>query len=425
MAWFQAHNEEILIVVIRDLADDDFAAILLSRDLKERYRFVQISKFFSTVDAVILSIQDLVAGVLCDIDAERVQGDEKGKPVDFFRPVVAHEKLNADFEKLRTMEGYSPALEMIKPMMRWFEDADGNFVEQFQTTGFDTRLWELYVFAMLVEAGYVLDKTSAIPDFCARNLFAEICIEATSVNPSVNAQGKLIPPPPLDTPEQLRAFQQDYMPMRFAGPLTKKLEKKYWERANVVGRPFIFAIQDFHAPGSMTISRTALPIYLYGMDWDWHHDIAGKLVIVPRKVESHQWGTKEPVPSGFFYQPGTENVSAVITNASATISKFDRMGVLAGFGSKRVRIVRRGTAAHPDPNSAAPQPFVHEVNAPDYCETWMEGLDVFHNPNAKHPLHPALLPGAAHHTLQEDGQLHTLAPTWHPFASTTHIFVPK
>jgi hypothetical protein len=69
--------------------------------------------------------------------------------------------------------------------------------------------------------------------------------------------------------------------------------------------------------------------------------------------------------------------------------------------------------------------FVHDVNAPDYSETWIEGMDVFHNPNAVVPLHPAALPGAAHHWLRGDGQLESRVPRWQPFASTTQIFVPE
>lgn len=175
---------------------------------------------------------------------------------------------------------------------------------------------------------------------------------------------------------------------------------------------------------SMVMSRTALPIYLYGMVWDWTRDSSGELVIIPRKVASHVWGTKA-VPSGFFGLPNSENVSAVIANASATISKFNRMGVLAGFGSKRVQLIRKGTAANPDPNSEMPVVFVHEVNAQDYSETWMEGMDIYHNPRALHPLHPSMLPGAAHHWLREDGQLESRVPQWQPFASTTQIFVPE
>jgi hypothetical protein len=213
------------------------------------------------------------------------------------------------------------------------------------------------------------------------------------------------------------------MPIRYAGPLTAKLGKKYWDKENVQGRPLAFAIQDFHAPNSMVSSRTALPTYLYGTVWDWKKEGEG-LVITPKKVEQHQWGQKT-VQSGFFSLPGAENVSAVIANASATISKFDRMGVLAGFGSKRVRLIREGTAVNPDPNSELPRVFVHDVNAPGYSETWVEGMDVYHNPSALHPLHPAMLPGAAHHWLRDDGQLESRVPAWQPFGSITRIFVPE
>lgn len=214
------------------------------------------------------------------------------------------------------------------------------------------------------------------------------------------------------------------MPIRYAGPLTAKLGKKYWEKEHVKGRPFVLAVQDFHAPMSMLTSRTALAIYLYGQVWNWEKDADGKLVISPEKVEQHVWAQKT-VESDFFNLSGGENISAVVANASATISKFNRMGVLAGFGSKRVRLIRRGTAANPDPSSEMPAVFVHDVNSATYHETWIEGMDVFHNPNAVHPLHPGMLPGAAHHRLRSDGQLVSQVPAWQPFASTTEVYVPE
>lgn len=299
MRWFEAHDEAVLVVVIRDVTDGDYSAMLLARDLKERYRWVEMTKFFETVDKALAAAPELVEKIYDDFGKQRAQGDEKGKPVDFFTHVVAQEKLNRDFATISSLEGYSPAVELMKPMMRWYDDADGNFVEQFQTTGFDTRLWELYLFAALVEAGYVFDKTFAMPDFCARNAFGELCVEATTVNPSRTAAGELVPPPPLDTEEQIRDFQRHYMPIRYAGPLTAKLGKKYWKKPNVKGRPLAFSIQDFHAPNSMVTSRTALPIYLYGMVWDWEKDAQGKLVIFPKKIDKHVWGQKT-VGSGFF-----------------------------------------------------------------------------------------------------------------------------
>ncbi|RQS48583.1 hypothetical protein DIE00_11395 [Burkholderia sp. Bp8989] len=420
--WLQAHGEAVLVVVIRDVADGDYSAMLLARDLKERYRWVEMTAFFGSIEDALGAAPEIVERIYADLETQRAQGDEKGKLVDFFFPVVPKEKLNPDFATISTLEGYSPAVELVKVMMRWYEDADGNFVEQFQTTGFDARLWELYLFAMLVEAGFVFDRSFAMPDFCARNAIGEICVEATTVNPSRNRAGELVPPPPIDGPEQLEDFQRNYMPIRYAGPLTAKLDKKYWKKDYVDGKPLLFAVQDFHAPRSMLMSRTALPIYLYGTVWNWERDSKGSLIITPTKVDTHVWGQKN-IASGFFSLPGSENVSAVIANASATISKFNRMGVLAGFGSKRVRLVREGTAANPDQNSEKPLIFSHEVNAPDYSETWMEGMDVFHNPRAAVPLLPEMLPGAAHHWLQPDGQLESRVPPWQPFGSTTKIFV--
>jgi hypothetical protein len=101
------------------------------------------------------------------------------------------------------------------------------------------------------------------------------------------------------------------------------------------------------------------------------------------------------------------------------------MGVLAGFGSDRVKLTRHGTAANPDSNSEKPVAFVHYVNAVDYRETWIEGMDVYHNPNALFPLDPQMLPGAAHHRLLPDGQLSSSVPDWHPFGSQTIILVPE
>jgi hypothetical protein len=65
------------------------------------------------------------------------------------------------FEHLTTGDGYSPALGIIRELMHYFDDADGNFVEQFQTTAFDARLWELYLYALFTELGYLRRRSLA------------------------------------------------------------------------------------------------------------------------------------------------------------------------------------------------------------------------------------------------------------------------
>lgn len=147
------------------------------------------------------------------------------------------------------------------------------------------------------------------------------------------------------------------------------------------------------------------------MWWEKERNAAGNVIVSPETIETHVWGDKV-IESGFFYFPDAEHISAVIINPNATISKFNRMGLMAGFGSPDVRITRRGFAANRR-DAKEPLPFTYEVGLPDYVESWMEGLSVFHNPNANIPLDPGLLPGTAHHFLNGDGTLTTHFPDWH------------
>lgn len=190
-------------------------------------------------------------------------------------------------------------------------------------------------------------------------------------------------------------------------------------------RPQKVMMLGFLMTGLLTIGATfdlrisALATYLYGSTQEARRDSTGLLRVTPRRITEHKWGQKT-VPSGFFSLPGAEHVSAVIFNSSATISKFNRMGVGAGFGSDKTVLIRKGFFADPDPQASQPQPYVHFV-AKDDPETWIEGMDVYHNPRAKHPLEPRLLPDAAHHRLTEDGQIETQFRGWKPLQSRTSI----
>ena len=138
------------------------------------------------------------------------------------------------------------------------------------------------------------------------------------------------------------------MPIKFGSSLVSKLNKvdaqgkRYWEREDTAGKPFVLAIADFHkradqdSLGSMTFTHSALWPYLYGHRVEWEM-VDGELVVRPIKNQSHKSEEKN-IPSGFFGQPGAENVSAVLFSNGGTVAKF---------------------------------------------EGWSDGLQLFHNPNAK------------------------------------------
>lgn len=420
--WFEYNDERVLGVLILDKTDGDYAGAVLARDERLQYRWTTMTTFTPSVRRAKALLRQLMVEAADQPDEAHHQGHQNPHISDFFTPIVPKERLSPSFVALVNEEGYSSALGIMEPMMRWYDDVDGNFVEQFQSTAFDARIWELYLYATFIEMGFEFDRSNVAPDFVAKSLKGAIAIEAVTVNPTKDKNGQPIAPPPIETEEQILVFLREYMPIKFGSPLYSKLLKEYWTQPHIDGMPFVIAIEDFSSSGSMIFTRTSLHLYLYGYDHVLQKTSDGKLETRPRKVDFHEWEGKK-IESGFFFLPNAQNVSAVIFSNSGTISKFNRMGMIAGFGSSQVEMVRQGTRTNLEPGAVAPVLFEFDVHDPDYKETWVEGLDVYHNPTASIPLDPDLLPGAAHHFLEEDGSTSSFCPDWHPLGSLTRISV--
>ena len=415
--WHATSDERLLGVLTRDRIDHDFGWVALGRDEQLRFRAVAVNASLPSADAAREQLLERMDELAAEPNTEFHQGDSDSPPVDFFTPVVPADRLHPTFRILTSEERYTPARDLIAAMMRFHEDADGNFVEQFQTTGFDPRLWELYLFATFDELDYGRDPTVSTPDFLLTGLLGRIAVEATTANPP---GGGAAPPPNPTTPEEFTTYLQDYVPIKIARALKRKLNKKspYWETEELRRVPFLLAIQDFHGPGSMCMVVPATTEYVFGVR---HCLVDGKRKI--ERISKHSFGPAREA-SGFFCLPGAENVSAVVVNPQGTITKFNRMGYLAGFGNRRVRMVRTGMRrCELDDDGPMPSPFAHAVHAPDYSETWVEGMVVLHNPKARIPLDPSLIPGANHEFLEEDGRIMSVLPDFHPYFSQTAITI--
>lgn len=412
LEWYEEANERILGLIALDLPDQDYVSYVLGRDAKGRFRAVWLECSIETQEAATEILQRKLAEFSQSPPEAFHQGDEVGKPLDFFTLLVAADRQHPIFATLTSERGYSPARTLIGEMMHYFEDIDGNFVQQFQSDGFDARLWELYLYALLSELGYGFDRQHAVPDFHCQGLLGDFFIEATTVNPSDAATH-------VDTSNR-DAYFQHYVPMKYGSALFSKLKRKYWEQPHVARLPLVFAIQDFHAPHAMAWSNSALVEYLYAIRQVERVNAEGKAEIVSERVTEYRWGDKSPIPAGFFLLPDSENISAVLANPSGTLPKFNRMGFLAGFGGRDIKMLRSG---HCYKGSLTPEQFYAEVHSPDYAESWCEGLSVYHNPKAKIPLPPETFPCAAHHT-SRGGRILSHQPPFHPVGSTTHIIVP-
>jgi hypothetical protein len=341
-------------------------------------------------------------------------------------PVVAEERLDPRVLTVMTEGSQAPARAMARRVFGEFEDSDGNFVEQFQTSAFDARTWELFLFAYLVDAGFAVERTHPSPDFICRRDGASLALEAVTANPSCGVAMpttlealRRLDDEPIE--ERLRRIEHE-QPIRLGSPLYSKLTRRYWELDHVGEIPLILAIESFAAEDALYFSDTALGSYLFGLWAVPSRDIATRRLIVRHlPMLEHRVGDKA-IPSGFFNQPDAEHVSAVLFGNTGTFPKFGRMAVQIGLESDQVRMWRRGFCYDHDPNASEPLWFAYEVaERPEewgFAESWGEGLSLYHNPRALHPVDEGLFPGIAHHRL-EDGQITATVPRFHPFMSQT------
>ena len=315
--------------------------------------------------------------------------------MDILTPVHPPERLHPAFKKLISARTFRSARQQIIECASRYNDQDGNFVEQFQTSGFDARTFELFMNELLYDEGFKHTDHLPYPDIHAEKHGVKIAIECTTSNPTNTGKAQLKAYKPVNTKDgNIDSLVDRLMgdaPIRLAGPLFSKLNKRfgetpYWELPNVKDKPFILAIETFHEDGSLAFSASIIASYLFGIQQTPEWDAQGNLVIKTHDIDEHK-RDKKVIPSGFFDLPDAENISAVLWTNAGTIPKFARMGMSGKYPDKGISALRFGNRYDADPNAHAPKPFLHFVGgkkAPR--ETWGAETVLFHNPNAKIPV---------------------------------------
>lgn len=420
VAFFATKDNRILVSIIFDYSDKDYNAVISGRDEAKQYRCFDVKISLKTIEEAIDAAQKAILNIpenqFC------FPQKESNKVFDIYKQVVPSEKTN-DYFKSLNLPQHSPAKEVIREIAFMFKDKDGNFIQQFQSTGFNARLFELYMFAFLNEEQFIIDEDcSSYPDFTFSKGKAFYALECTTVNPGENDIDEL-PNNPID----IFNLNMDYFPIKFGSTLFSKLkhktkDKHYWELQNVIGKALIIAIEDFHINGSMCFSSKGLERYLYGYDYSISYDEKGNVIPIPHKITSFNWKGKH-IDTAFFDIEDSDNISAVLFFNAATIAKFNRMGRIAGLGDSETRIIRQVLYYNPDPNSIQHISSCFEVSE-NTVETWSEGARMYHNPYAKIPVNPNDFEGIAHFFLKEDKTLSGVIPNNFPLTSITHSFSP-
>jgi len=141
---------------------------------------------------------------------------------NLFDEVVPGQRLHRSFRSLRDDSVHMPARELMQRAFASLTDADGNFREQFQTTGFDPRVWELYLDQYFRSAGFAIRRL-ARPDFLIEREGTEVTVEATSSNPT---QGPEQPDLDLQSEEGINWLMNQYLPIKYGSTLYSKLRER-------------------------------------------------------------------------------------------------------------------------------------------------------------------------------------------------------
>ena len=311
---------------------------------------------------------------------------------DLFKSIVSEDKHSEMYKIVRDEKHHLPVKMMILDAFSTFEDIDGNFVEQFQTTGFDARLFELYVWMCLKESGFNIDRSHKYPDFIINKGNKKAAIEVTIATGGLTTDEKLYIGDYENDPiskrdinsEEFQHYIKNDVPLMFSSSILSKLQKKYWENEHCKGIPFVIGVGGFFDDVASMYTCGSLLSILFGIEhaYDRHGLPYGKF------IDSHdKSGVK--IPSGLFYMPTEEwedmkYVSAIAFSNGGTISKFNRMGWYKGYYDSYDMVLRTGMRV----NRKGPEPinFAYFLSKADKKEKWNDEVIIIHNPCALRPL---------------------------------------
>ncbi|VTU21922.1 hypothetical protein E5CHR_01286 [Variovorax sp. PBL-E5] len=307
-------------------------------------------------------------------------------------------QLHPRFRLLRDSALLGPARDLLRQLHAAFHDRD--FVDRFQTTGFDAALFELFLFAMFKTAGHCVDHSHRDPTFLLTKGETTVAVDALTVGiPTTGIGQPDIVPPQFAAHDKSASHRQRGGSNGAGCSLFRKLQQQHWNLPHTAGKPFVIAVQDFdHMELPQGAPPAAVLHFLFGTQ------------------PSHELG--QIFPEGFFGQSEAENISAILFCNEATLAKFNRLGQ-EDHCNHAVRMLRHGSCLGSDCDSPSPAGFVYEVGERPEREDWNEGTVLIHNPYARHPL-PRKWLGASAELELENGRVVTgFAHGFHPFASTT------
>jgi hypothetical protein len=405
LEYYVTSEGGLLGIILIDNLDSDFSTIVLSRDESRQYKAISIKVDIPNLDEARDTLKK-------EMSKDHIIFHENAKFFDVFEQINKPQQEHPHFVLLRDNSAYSSAKEAIKEVSYHYKDVDGNFVDQFQSlNGFDARLWELYLYCFFREQLFNFNRNHEAPDYIIEKGRTKIAVEAVIIS----RKDKNFEPKHPKTPDEMNRLLQNEIPLMVSNAIYDKAKKKYWEKTHVKGLPFALAIADFHDAGSMTWTFEAFLTVLYGLKPTIQNDENNASTQGFEQITSFTKTNGTEIPAGLFHQEHYNDISAIIYNPTATISKFNRIGRQAGLGTLETTLT--WFAAFHDHTAGALVPKMAMLTIDESSgEPWSGGATIFHNPNARVRLDPMLFDDQVAHYHFEDGKIVSIIPEVHPYS---------
>lgn len=298
--------------------------------------------------------------------------------MNLFTPVVDASKLHPGFVKI-FCERNRYALDVLEDWARGFEDRDGKFVQEFQTS-FESSFWELYLYAVLKRFGLTVDFRHNRPDFIVTSpveftIEAAVALNDARTNPAHS-------PNHSDIPEDLKSFNHEAI-VRLSNSFSSKLNMyrtSYAALGHVTGKPFVLALAPYDRPFAHFEMQRPIDALLFGYYVDEEAAIQkedSSASLKGRQITRIIKHNGTSIDVGLFNSNIAKEISAVIYSSTATWGKA--LALSQDPQSKSVFTTLSLNMGGTIPHKAT-------IPKSSYTEDLIDGLRIYHNPYALHPL---------------------------------------
>lgn len=303
--------------------------------------------------------------------------------MDLFTPVIQEDKYHNHFKVLLSSSA-TPVRKILSFWAEGFLDRDNKFIKEFQNT-FNSSFWELYLYQCFKTYGMDVDFSKSSPDFVIKlSNNSNINVEAVTANNALDDE------PEWSSPEVYVASLKkprneilEYAAIRLLNAINskhKKYLKNYGKLDHVKGHPFVLAIAPFEQPAFSRQNNQAINQVLFGCDAPQitGSSSQGGANFSNTNIETVTKQNGTSLDLGIFTSEKHKEISAVIFSTTATFSK----ALVQSDFKKYCTVISRRYKCGDGWFGYLDQISEKRV----YKETHLDGLHVYYNPFAEHPL---------------------------------------